>query len=124
GKGVREPVVACGLVASHPLGGERQHVRGLACEVGEAPAVVQGLELEVLITELNGATRNSSRISRVAFLRCAAVILELGRASIPTPSPILDLNPLERARTELKLAPGFLVRRAPKPRRVIDCVGA
>ena len=27
-------------------------------------------------------------------------------------SPILDLNPLERARTELKLAPGFLVRSA------------
>ena len=29
-------------------------------------------------------------------------------------SPIFDLNPLERARTELKLAPGFLVRSAPK----------
>jgi hypothetical protein len=28
-------------------------------------------------------------------------------------SPIFDLNPLERARTELKLAPGFLVRSAP-----------
>jgi hypothetical protein len=36
----------------------------------------------------------------------------------------LDLNPLERARTELKLAPGFLVRSAPKPRRVVDRVGA
>jgi len=51
--------------------------------------------------------------------------LELGRSSIPTLiSPILDLNPLERARTELKLAPGFLVRSAPKPRRVVDRVGA
>ena len=39
-------------------------------------------------------------------------------------SPIFDLNPLERARTELKLAPGFLVRSAPKPRRVVDRVGA
>jgi hypothetical protein len=38
--------------------------------------------------------------------------------------PILDLNPLERARTERKLAPGFLVRSAPKPRRVVDRVGA
>lgn len=33
-------------------------------------------------------------------------------------------NPLERARTEVKLAPGFLVRSAPKPRRVVDRVGA
>src|SRR5262249_1352395 len=41
-----------------------------------------------------------------------------------TLSPILDLNPLEWARTKVKLAPGFLVRSAPKPRRVIDCVGA
>jgi hypothetical protein len=39
-------------------------------------------------------------------------------------SPISDLNPLERAWTELKLAPGFLVRSAPKPRRVVDRVGA
>ena len=39
-------------------------------------------------------------------------------------SPILDLNPLERARMELKLAPGFLVRSAPKPRRVVDRIGA
>jgi len=39
-------------------------------------------------------------------------------------SPIFDLNPLERARTELKLAPGFLVRSAPKPRRVVDRIGA
>jgi hypothetical protein len=38
--------------------------------------------------------------------------------------PILDLNPLERARTELKLPPGLLVRSAPKPRRVVDRVGA
>ena len=38
-------------------------------------------------------------------------------------SPILDLNPIERARTELKLAPSFLVRSAPKPRRVVDRVG-
>jgi hypothetical protein len=38
--------------------------------------------------------------------------------------PTFDLNPLERARTELKLAPGFLVRSAPKPRRVVDRVGA
>jgi hypothetical protein len=46
-------------------------------------------------------------------------------ASIPTLiSPIFELNPLERARTELKLALGFLVRSAPKPRRVIDRVGA
>src|SRR5262249_32161331 len=33
-------------------------------------------------------------------------------------------NPLERARTEVKLAPGFLVRSAPKPRRVVHRVGA
>src|SRR5262249_40550438 len=33
-------------------------------------------------------------------------------------------KPLEPARTELKLAPGFLVRSAPKPRRVVDRVGA
>src|SRR5215470_6255695 len=47
------------------------------------------------------------------------------RSSIPTLiSPILDLNPLKRARAELKLAPGFLVRSAPKPRRVVDRVGA
>jgi len=39
-------------------------------------------------------------------------------------SPISDLNPLEWAWTELKLAPGFLVRSAPKPRRVVDRVGA
>jgi hypothetical protein len=39
-------------------------------------------------------------------------------------SDLLDLNPFERARTELKLAPGFLVRSAPKPRRVIHRVGA
>jgi hypothetical protein len=38
--------------------------------------------------------------------------------------PIFELNPLERARTELKLALGFLVRSAPKPRRVVDRVGA
>ena len=60
GKGVREPVVACGLVASHPLGGERQHVRGLAREVRGAPAVVQGLELEILITELFADLDSSS----------------------------------------------------------------
>src|SRR5262244_1319328 len=33
-------------------------------------------------------------------------------------------DPLERARTELKLAPGFLIRSAPKPGRVVDRVGA
>jgi len=32
-------------------------------------------------------------------------------------------DPLERARTKLKLAPGFLIRSAPKPRRVVDRVG-
>ena len=37
--------------------------------------------------------------------------------------PPVDLNPVERARTKLKLAPGFLVRSAPKPRRVVDRVG-
>ena len=36
----------------------------------------------------------------------------------------LDLKPLERARTKLKLAPGLLVRSASKPRRVVDRVGA
>src|SRR5215510_9872945 len=36
----------------------------------------------------------------------------------------LTSNPLERARTELKLAPGFLIRSAPKPRSVVDRVGA
>jgi hypothetical protein len=36
----------------------------------------------------------------------------------------LGLKPLERARTKLKLAPGLLVRSAPKPRRVVDRVGA
>jgi hypothetical protein len=50
-----------------------------------------------------------------AFMRYARSVLI---------SPIFDLNPLERARTELKLAPGFLVRSAPKPRRVVDRVGA
>ena len=35
-----------------------------------------------------------------------------------------DLNPLERTRAKLKLAPGFVVRSAPKPRRVVDRVGA
>jgi hypothetical protein len=39
-----------------------------------------------------------------AFMRYARSVLI---------SPIFDLNPLERARTELKLAPGFLVRSAP-----------
>src|SRR6478735_4716583 len=39
-------------------------------------------------------------------------------------SPIFDLNPLERARTKLKFAPGFLVRSTPKPRSVVDRVGA
>jgi hypothetical protein len=33
------------------------------------------------------------------------------------------LNPLERTRTELKLAPGFLVRSAPESRCVVDRVG-
>ena len=37
--------------------------------------------------------------------------------------PILDLNPLERARTERKFAPGFLVRSTPKLRRVVGRVG-
>src|SRR5262249_32155953 len=36
----------------------------------------------------------------------------------------LTSNPLEPTRTELKLAPGFLIRSAPKPRRVVDRVGA
>jgi hypothetical protein len=36
----------------------------------------------------------------------------------------LTWNPLERARTERKLAPGFLIRSAPEPRRVVDRVGA
>src|SRR6478752_8646631 len=39
-------------------------------------------------------------------------------------SLVRSLNPLERARTELKLAPGFLVRSAPKSRCVVDHVGA
>ena len=39
-------------------------------------------------------------------------------------SPRVSLNPLERARTEPELAPGFLVRCAPEPRRVVDRVGA
>src|SRR5437868_11963981 len=36
----------------------------------------------------------------------------------------VDLDPLERARTELELAPGFLVRSASEPCRVVDRVGA
>jgi hypothetical protein len=36
----------------------------------------------------------------------------------------LDLHPLERARTELKLAPGSFVRSFLKPRRIVDRVGA
>ena len=36
--------------------------------------------------------------------------------------PIFHLDPLQRAWTELELAPGFLVQSAPKPRRVIDRV--
>src|SRR6516162_7426910 len=35
-------------------------------------------------------------------------------------SLVRSLNPLEWARTELKLPPGFLVRSAAKPRRVVD----
>ncbi len=42
----------------------------------------------------------------------------------PTERRQARLNPLERARTELELAPGFLVRSAPKPRCVVDRVGA
>src|ERR1700752_3056761 len=39
-------------------------------------------------------------------------------------SLVRSLNPLERARTELKLAPGFLVRsKAPLSRVVVDRVG-
>jgi hypothetical protein len=34
------------------------------------------------------------------------------------------LDPLERTRTELELAPGFLVRSAPEPRCVVDRVRA
>lgn len=34
------------------------------------------------------------------------------------------LNPLERTRAELKLAPGSLVRSAPEPRCVVDRVRA
>lgn len=37
-------------------------------------------------------------------------------------SLIFHLDPLERAWTELELAPGFLVRSAPKPHRVVDRV--
>src|SRR5262249_17710720 len=36
----------------------------------------------------------------------------------------LTENPLERPRTKLKFAPGFLIRSAPEPRRVVDRVGA
>ena len=36
----------------------------------------------------------------------------------------LDLSPLERAWTEIKLAHSFLVGSAPKPRGVVDRVGA
>src|SRR5215472_3565675 len=36
----------------------------------------------------------------------------------------LDLSPLERAWTEIKLAHGFFVGSAPKPRGVVDRVGA
>ena len=39
-------------------------------------------------------------------------------------SDLFDLDPLERARTEFKLAPRFLVRSALKPRRVVEGVGA
>jgi hypothetical protein len=37
--------------------------------------------------------------------------------------PPRGLNPLERARTKPKLAPGFLIRSAPQPRRVVNHVG-
>src|ERR1700745_3246760 len=37
---------------------------------------------------------------------------------------VRSFNPLERARTELKLAPGFLVESASKSRCVVDRVGA
>src|SRR4051812_38874480 len=35
-----------------------------------------------------------------------------------------NLNPLERPRMKIKLAPGFLVRSAPEPRCIVDRVGA
>ena len=38
--------------------------------------------------------------------------------------PRVSRDPLERARTEPELAPGFLVRSAPEPCRVVDRVGA
>ena len=37
GEGVGEPVVTRGVVTSYPLGGIRQHVRGLARKVCKAP---------------------------------------------------------------------------------------
>jgi hypothetical protein len=66
--------------------------------------------------------RSSARLTNSAESNAGKWVRD---SSIPTLiSPILDLNPLERARTELKLAPGFLVRSAPKPRRVVDRIGA
>src|SRR5262245_45739409 len=46
------------------------------------------------------------------------------RQRAATLSWLLGRVPLERARTELKLAPGFLIRSAPEPRRIVDRVGA
>src|SRR5262245_15821435 len=53
-----------------------------------------------------------------------ARLLYVRRAQRTYSDRSLIQNPLERARTEVKLAPGFLVRSAPKPRRVVDRVGA
>ena len=55
---------------------------------------------------------------------CNGALLYVRRAQRTYSVRSLIQNPLERARTEVKLAPGFLVRSAPKPRRVVDRVGA
>src|SRR5262245_14649554 len=77
--------------------------------------IVACAEIRRVPPRVRSATCGDGRSARLLYVRRAQRTYSV--------RPLIQ-NLLERARTEVKLAPGFLVRSAPKPRRIIDCVGA
>src|SRR5262245_53127240 len=126
------PPKLSGMLA-HP---RRQPTRGARGPAGSAaltprhqdghPAALDD-RIRTRAVQARGRCSDWERPRRARIVRITAGSVRrafLRRVPAAGTSPRVRLNPLEGPRMEPELAPGFLVRSAPDPRRVVDRVGA
>ena len=91
---------------------------------GAQDAAAQMIDTSIVRVHQHGACITGNR--RQSMGRSQGGLISMIHAVVDTDThrSDLDLNPLERAWTEIKLAHSFLVGSAPKPRGVVDRVGA